>query len=186
MMVEYQKELELLGIEDLVTGVKHSEGQFAGSEACADCHTEATEAFEKTTHSHATQTLIDLDPPRHFDPECLSCHVTGWDAQRFFSYASGYIDLKKTPHLRANGCENCHGPGAAHVAAELGNVDVSDEELRKRQLAMRLTIIENEGNREGQALGTVVNNCLECHDLDNSPEFDFQEYWPKVEHHGKD
>ena len=28
----------------------------------------------------------------------------------------------------------------------------------------------------------VVNNCLECHDLDNSPKFDFDEYWPDVAH----
>jgi len=23
---------------------------------------------------------------------------------------------------------------------------------------------------------------LECHDLDNSPQFDFDTYWPQVEH----
>jgi hypothetical protein len=28
----------------------------------------------------------------------------------------------------------------------------------------------------------AINNCLECHDLDNSPEFDFDEYWPSVAH----
>jgi hypothetical protein len=28
----------------------------------------------------------------------------------------------------------------------------------------------------------AINNCLECHDLDNSPEFDFDTYWPQVEH----
>ena len=28
----------------------------------------------------------------------------------------------------------------------------------------------------------AVNNCLECHDLDNSPQFDFDTYWPQVEH----
>jgi hypothetical protein len=27
-----------------------------------------------------------------------------------------------------------------------------------------------------------MNNCLECHDLDNSPQFDFDTYWPPVEH----
>ena len=28
----------------------------------------------------------------------------------------------------------------------------------------------------------AVSNCLECHDLDNSPQFDFDSYWPQVEH----
>jgi hypothetical protein len=31
-----------------------------------------------------------------------------------------------------------------------------------------------------------VNNCLECHDLDNSPQFDFDEYWPSVDHSEED
>jgi hypothetical protein len=29
-------------------------------------------------------------------------------------------------------------------------------------------------------------NCRTCHDHDNSPEFNFETYWPKVEHRGKD
>jgi hypothetical protein len=28
--------------------------------------------------------------------------------------------------------------------------------------------------------------CAKCHDVDNSPEFHFDRYWPKVEHKGKD
>ena len=44
----------------------------------------------------------------------------------------------------------------------------------------------NEGNKEGQVYGKVVEMCMQCHDLDNSPDFDFQKYWPKVKHVGKD
>ena len=49
---------------------------------------------------------------------------------------------------------------------------------------MRLEIVENEGNKYGQVFdGTVVaKKCMECHDLDNSPDFDFQEYWKEVAH----
>jgi hypothetical protein len=25
--------------------------------------------------------------------------------------------------------------------------------------------------------------CYNCHDLDNSPEFNFDKYWPEVEHY---
>jgi hypothetical protein len=39
---------------------------------------------------------------------------------------------------------------------------------------------------EGQVFGNVVKMCMECHDLDNSPDFDFQLYWPEVEHYGLD
>ena len=148
----------------------------------------ASEEFEKTPHSHATQTLVDLDPPRQFDPECLSCHVTGWAPQEYFPYASGFLSLNETPHLTDNGCENCHGPGQSHVAAESGEVDADDAEIERLRAAMRLTILENEGNKDGQVYkeAVVVKMCMQCHDEDNSPDFDFQEYWPKVEHYGKD
>ena len=189
MLTAYQAELQNMGFEELgLMNVKYPRDSFVGSEACADCHTEATAVFEETPHAHATDTLVHLVPPRHFDPECLSCHVTGWEPQEYFPYMSGYMGLDKTPHLTGNGCENCHGPGAAHVAAENGEEELSEKEIESLRAAMRLKIVKNEGNKDGQVFkGTVVvKKCMECHDLDNSPEFDFQEYWPKVEHHGKD
>jgi hypothetical protein len=190
IMVDYQRDLETLGLEGL--GLKPSAHptakQFAGSEACADCHTVASEAYLKTPHHHATQTLVDLVPPRHFDPECLSCHVTGWEPQKYFPFISGYLGLNETPEMVGNGCENCHGPAARHVAAENGDVEVDDAELEELRAALRLKIVPNEGNKDGQMFdkGKVVQMCLQCHDLDNSPEFDFQLYWPHVKHEGKD
>jgi 2',3'-cyclic-nucleotide 2'-phosphodiesterase (5'-nucleotidase family) len=81
-LVAYQKELETMTLAGLgLTGVVHPDGDFAGSEVCADCHTSAWEVFENSPHYHATDTLVNLVPPRHFDPECLSCHVTGWNPQ---------------------------------------------------------------------------------------------------------
>jgi hypothetical protein len=44
----------------------------------------------------------------------------------------------------------------------------------------------NEGNKDGQDFGSVVQNCMQCHDIDNSPDFDFKTYWPQVAHEGKD
>jgi hypothetical protein len=187
MLVSYQSELEQMTLKGLgLTGSSHPEGEFVGSETCGDCHTQAMDVFVETGHAHATDTLVKLDPPRHFDPECLSCHVVGWNPQEYFPYSSGYFGLQETPHLLQNGCENCHGPGAAHVAAEMGEEEVSDAEQEARRAAMRMKIVANEGNGEGQVLGQVVKNCLECHDLDNSPDFDFQEYWPHVKHSGMD
>ncbi len=190
VMVDYQHDLETLGLEGL--GLKPTAHptarQFAGSEACADCHTSATEVFLKTPHHHATQSLVDLVPPRHFDPECLSCHVTGWEPQKYFPYISGFTSLQETPEMVGNGCENCHGPAARHVAAENGEIEVEDAELEELRAALRLKIVANEGNKDGQvfAKGKVVQMCMQCHDLDNSPEFDFQLYWPHVKHTGKD
>ena len=33
---------------------------------------------------------------RIYDPECLSCHVTGWEPQNVLRYHSGYIDRQST------------------------------------------------------------------------------------------
>ncbi|MGD9632976.1 MAG: multiheme c-type cytochrome [Pirellulales bacterium] len=190
LMVDYQHDLETLGLEGL--GIKPTAHptarQFAGSEACSGCHTSAFAVWEKTPHAHATKTLEQLNPPRHFDPECLSCHVTGWEPQKYFPFISGYLGLKETPEMVANGCENCHGPAARHVAAENGEIEVDDKELEELRAALRLKIVPNEGNKDGQdfANGKVVQMCMQCHDLDNSPEFDFQLYWPHVKHSGKD
>jgi hypothetical protein len=188
MHVDYQHQLEQLGLEGL--GLKpspHPTGrQFAGSKACADCHLSATEVYESTPHVHATDTLVHLDPPRQFDPECLSCHATGWEPQKYFPFESGFLGLAETPDLVGNGCENCHGPAARHVAAETGEIEASEEEMEELRAALRLKVVENEGNKTGQAFGKVVEMCMQCHDLDNSPDFDFQEYWPQVAHEGKD
>jgi hypothetical protein len=190
IMVDYQHDLEASGLDGLgLKATTHPTArQFAGSEACAGCHTAAFEVFEKTPHSHATQSIVDLVPPRHFDPECLSCHVTGWEPQKYYPFISGYMGLEATPEMVGNGCENCHGPAARHVAAENGEIEVDEAELESLRDALRLKIVPNEGNKDGQVFdkGKVVQMCMQCHDLDNSPDFDFQLYWPHVKHVGKD
>jgi len=194
MQVEYLGQLKALGLKGL--GLKetpHETGRkFVGSKSCLDCHSQAAAVWENTPHAHATETLLTrTDPPRIFDPECLSCHVTGWHPQKYFPFETGFLGLEgddKTPDLVGNGCENCHGPAAKHAAVENGEIDVSDADREKFRAELRLKIVDNEGNKPGQEFknGKVVNMCIQCHDQDNSPEFDFQEYWPKVKHVGKD
>lgn len=190
MMVTYQEQLKTFGFEGL--GVKPqlhpsagvTEGKFAGTATCVDCHSDECDIWDRTPHSHATQTIVELDPPRHYDPECLSCHATGWNPQKYHPYLTGYTSLEATPHLNANGCENCHGPGALHAAVENGDIEVAEAKQNQLRQALHMEIVENEGNKEGQefAKGKVVQNCMRCHDLDNSPDFDFQEYWQHVKH----
>ncbi len=191
MQVQYQQNLQNLGLSGLgLKPIPHPTGRkFAGSKACEECHTKAAAVFEKTPHASATETLTKrTSPPRLYDPECLSCHVTGWEPQKQFPFETGYLSLEKTPNLVGNGCENCHGPAAKHAAVENGEEQVSDTEREQLRQALRLKILPNEGNQKGQLYdkGKVVQMCMQCHDLDNSPDFDFQKYWPKVKHSGKD
>ena len=183
LMVAYQGQLQAEGFAGLeLRPAPHPRADhpgdplavFAGSASCQECHPTAHGIWSKTPHAHATDTLVKLDPPRQYDPECISCHSTGWNAQEYYPYETGFLGLDSTPLLVGNGCENCHGPAAAHVAAEKATG-------ANRNATQRATL------RAGLKLtsATVEQSCLKCHDEDNSTEFDFKKYWPKVEHKGK-
>ncbi len=186
LMEEYQEQLKALGLEGL--GLKPqphpSENTYVGTEKCGECHTKAYEIWKNTPHAHATDSIVTpaerSSIPRHFDPECLSCHVTGWEPQKMFPIASGYLGLDQTPHMTQNGCENCHGPGSRHVAAESGDITAGEELLKKLRDQMKLPLANEVAQRK----------CMECHDIDNSPDFHdpgaFEKYWKQVEHKGKD
>jgi len=180
LLASYQDQLKAAGLEGL--GVKPIpypiDRQFVGSEACIDCHDGDYAIWKKTSHGHALDSLTHpgerSEVPRHFDPECISCHVVGWNPQKYIPYISGYLGLKQTPHLPHVGCESCHGPGSAHVAAENGEGNPTQEAIDWYREEVRLPLAEAE------------KKCMECHDYDNSPDFHaegaFDRYWKKVEH----
>ncbi|HWB13185.1 MAG TPA: multiheme c-type cytochrome [Pirellulales bacterium] len=173
LVVGYQDELEQLSWQGLgLRPAPHAQGKFVGSKACADCHRDEYAVWKATPHAHATETLTHVKPPRQFDPECISCHATGWNPQEFFPYVSGYASIKETPMLNGSGCENCHGPGAEHTAAEKGSDKTLQRRLREA-IARTGTGATKESQRE---------SCMRCHDLDNSPKFDFDKYWAKIQH----
>ena len=165
LMAEYQEQLKALGLEGLqVRPISHPSGRkYVGTETCAECHTTAYEIWQGTPHAEATEDLVHpgerSEIPRHFDPECLSCHVTGWNPQSYYPYESGYLSLDETPHMTGSGCENCHGPGAAHAAAERADSGLSSEAIEALRESVRLP------------LESAKEKCMECHDLDNSPDF---------------
>lgn len=155
--------------------------EFVGSEKCGECHTTAYEIWKNTPHAHATDSIVE--PPersmaRHFDPECIACHVTGWNPERVFPYRTGFESLEQSQHLFGNGCENCHGPGHEHVEAELSSDTTDRQRLDALRASMRIS------------LEHAQDKCLECHDIDNSPDFHktgaFETYWDQVKHYGKD
>lgn len=184
LLASYQDQLKEAGLDGLgLRPLPHPSGlTFVGSNACADCHTTAFNVWKKSGHAHATDSLVHPkergDIQRQHDPECLSCHVTGWNAQKFFPYKSGYESLEGSVAMHNSGCENCHGPGSAHVAAENGDIKVNAAQLEKLRNQMQLPLAEAE------------RRCIECHDVDNSPDFHvrgaFEKYWEKVRHEGKD
>jgi len=184
LMATYQNQLEAIGLSGLgLRPIDHPSGdRFVGTKVCGECHTTALAIWENTPHAHATDSIVKPgergDIARHFDPECISCHVTGWNAQNYYPYESGYLSLAESSHLTGNGCENCHGPGAKHSAAEREGADITSEQRSLLRQAMRLP------------LDKAKDQCLQCHDIDNSPDFHkdgaFEDYWAEVEHYGRD
>ena len=144
-------------------------GKFVGSQKCKECHEGSYKMWLKTPHAQAWETLKSkTNPPRTFDPECISCHTVGWNTTQFFPYESGFQSEKETPQLINVGCESCHGPGEKHCLAEKGK-DV----VLQKQLEDAVTVTKEEAEKR---------QCFTCHDGDNSPDFDFKTYWPRIVH----
>ena len=159
---------------------------FIGVKVCAECHKSAMEVWKDSKHAHATETL-KTGGPRHekfwinrmFDPECIACHVTGWDPKKIVRYKTGFTGEAATPHLLGQQCENCHGPGGRHV------------ELERQWAKDQKTTDEVAAWRKFQRLSkkTAFDLCAKCHDGDNDPKFgsdSFDEYWEQIAHPGRD
>ncbi len=178
---------------------------YVGSQACAECHdknaTDAFDVWKKTPHFKATVTLEELKFPsgRHYDPECMKCHTTG------FKHPSGYNDLVVDPanwpappaqkpndaalkahndDLRGVGCETCHGPGSEHVKRpkDMAIRDLMNPFRISAEERALVEAIEKNGKdaKSLAALRAIYNgdqkramtrSCMVCHDAENDVNF---------------
>lgn len=79
---------------------------FSGDKKCKECHSDIHETWSKSQHARAMATLEATN--QGFDPECVSCHVTGANTRY------GFSNKNDTPGLVNVQCEACHGPGEEH------------------------------------------------------------------------
>ncbi|MCO8123252.1 hypothetical protein NHH03_16000 [Stieleria sp. TO1_6] len=73
-----------------------------------------------------------------------------------YGIQDGFVNIATSESRQNVGCENCHGPSANHVA---------DPRIKTPFVAKE--------------------QCISCHDHENSPEFNYDIYWSKILH-GKD
>ncbi len=90
-----------------------------------------------------------------YNPRCLKCHTVGYMA------SDGYVSQELTGHLKNVSCEACHGRGDHH------NKLMASQSAAGKKVLMK------------------APRCLDCHDKENSPNFDSGRYWEKITH-GKD
>ena len=175
---------------DMPEGFPEQPGEYVGAQKCGQCHTQAYEKWKTTAHANAYHSLIEGREhfegtwvPRTHDPECLSCHVTGWNPQKVLPYVSGFLpqeiaaergDPKQFELLKGQQCENCHGPGSIH--SEIMAKWQKDPKSIPRD--------KFQSARSAMSVALDESLCIKCHDGENSPDFDFQEYWKKIDHSG--
>jgi thiol-disulfide isomerase/thioredoxin len=82
---------------------------YQGTVVCATCHTQEAESWAVSHHAIAWRTLVVRE--EHENPECIGCHVVGYEQESGWS-------AEERPHLSSVGCEACHGPGGPHDGVE--------------------------------------------------------------------
>jgi nitrate/TMAO reductase-like tetraheme cytochrome c subunit len=86
------------------------------------------------------------------DPDCLKCHALGWYSEPPAGEKQGYMGNDPKGKLANVACESCHGAAKNHT--------VTPYSVKPRKDV----------------------TCQQCHDVENSPEFDRAKFWPKIFH----
>ena len=108
----YNEKIEAMFFKSLAAKRnKDKASVFAGEAACKNCHPKAYEKWSISKHGRAYETLRKIN--KAFDPECLVCHVVGYNTP------GGFISELDTPGLKNVQCEVCHGPGKKHISAPM-------------------------------------------------------------------
>ncbi|MCX6127096.1 MAG: cytochrome c family protein [Proteobacteria bacterium] len=117
-VVQGSREAASLAMKDIVIRRAQNlpSSEFLGSDACITCHESAYKVWSASKHSVAFATIKKVG--RTEDPDCVSCHVVGFEAK------GGFASEQLSPHLANVQCESCHGARKEHVLNRLNRVKV--------------------------------------------------------------
>lgn len=161
------------------TALAEDEQPYDGLKKCKSCHEPQYESWLETGHGQAMESLepgeraeakekAGLDPDEDYteDPDCVGCHVTGYEQEGGYEI-DGSERLNK--YLKGVGCESCHGPGSRykHDHKEAADKFEETQETTPRQeLAEVGQVFTDEGFEE---------RCNACHlNYEGSP-------WPHAQ-----
>jgi hypothetical protein len=103
-------------------GQKPSVDHYVGSEVCQRCHQPEHQQWLTTSHARAWKTLVDIN--KESTPDCVPCHVVGYQQPGGFKTGD---DAAKLGNVQ---CENCHGMGTQHEAMPTHAVKVTETTCR--------------------------------------------------------
>ncbi len=81
---------------------------------CGECHPSQQAKWESTAHAHAFETLENIGQ-EGTGKSCAPCHNVSDRGNETTDATVGFV-MDGNSHLRNVQCENCHGPGADHLA----------------------------------------------------------------------
>lgn len=165
LLLQHRQVVKEMGLREALADRKPDpQGRtYVGNAACADCHEDAMRIWQKTKHGKAWETLVKAEQGTKYGwpvtnyPDCVGCHVVGYGNK------SGFVSPEKTAHLADVGCEECHGPGSAHVDARVNDKPAAQ-------------------GTPGWLGDVSVQTCMRCHDAEQSPGFVYGERWKAIEH----
>jgi hypothetical protein len=104
------KEKQVQAEQARLEGGSHEQSvdHFVGDQVCQRCHKAEFEQWKTTLHANAWKTLVDVK--KDSNPECIKCHVVG------YQQAGGFKTSDDAARLSNVQCENCHGMGTQHEA----------------------------------------------------------------------
>jgi predicted CXXCH cytochrome family protein len=109
VLSDYDNWVSKHGIEFIAVGDKSRAAlSYQGSLKCAACHLQQFENWKTTVHAHAMETLRGAERAARSNPECLSCHVTG------FLLPGGPFRESDIGPYEGVQCESCHVPVESH------------------------------------------------------------------------
>ncbi|MFQ5636812.1 MAG: multiheme c-type cytochrome [bacterium] len=130
---------------------------------CRGCHYNQHKQWRSTPHAHAWETLVQKKQAHN--PDCQQCHTT------LFGQSSGFSSLKDSPDLVSVQCVTCHQLVSTRVKTHF-------ERFRGKKKASNVS-----SNGEAVDFAAISEKtCLQCHNEDNSPNFDYQTFLAKIAH----
>lgn len=129
-------------------------GKNVGSAACLSCHAIEHAWWSESPHARAMSSLAAEGSK---DPACVRCHATSKTSGPPPAVLAGFDTLGGV------GCESCHGPGEAHVAAGGGKDNI-------------------EGLGESCPVCVIDAVCTSCHTQKWSPTWNLPERLGQIEH----